>query len=321
MTEHSIVVTGGINLKDFSKNPVMLFGHDRGKGVIGKWENLRKTYNKLYGTPLFDEKDELGGNVSRKVNDGFLRAASIGINNAAWGEIGGVPAVLSCDLIECSICDIPSNKNALVLYDGDRPVRTKDDILKLYKLNLNSMNTDLKPVTGALGLSDDASVDEIVKAINRAILPNSPQVRIELAVKSGIVEEYERDELIKMASSNHIAFNSYLEKRTNKVMRERKEKGLELTVRAIRSGSINCDEKGVVKAFWLDNFCRDFEATSVALSSIPEPKPVFMQLGLSDSGSGEDRSKWTLNDYRKKAPMELKNNQDLYRRLLEKERN
>ena len=316
-----IVVTGGINLDGFSKNPVMFFNHDREKGVIGKWEDLRKADNKLYGSPQFDEKDEMGSKVSGKVKDGFIRAASIGINNAAWGEIDGVPAVLTCDMIECSICDIPSNKNALVLYDGDKPVTTKEDVFKLYKLNFNNMNNkDLKPVTAALGLSDDASMDEIVKAINRAVLPNNPQDKIELAVKSGIVEEYERDELIKLATSNRTAFNAYLGKRTNKVMQERKEKGLELTVRAMRSGVINCDEKGIVKEFWLSNFCRDFEATSIALSSVPDPVPVFRQLQMTDTGSGEDRSKWTLNDYRKKAPIELKNNPDLYKRLLEKEK-
>jgi hypothetical protein len=104
-------------------------------------------------------------------------------------------------------------------------------------------------------------------------------------------------------------------------MQERKDRGLELTNRAIRSGAVNCDEKGIVREFWLSNFCRDFETTRIALSSIPEPKPVFRQLGLSDTGSGEDRSKWTLNDYRRKAPMELKNNPDLYKRLIEKEKN
>ena len=104
-------------------------------------------------------------------------------------------------------------------------------------------------------------------------------------------------------------------------MQERKEKGLELTVRAIGGGAVNCDEKGIVKAFWLSNFCRDFETAHIASGSIPEPVPVFRQLNLSDAGSGEDRSKWTLNNCRRKAPVELKNNPDLYKRLPEKEKN
>jgi hypothetical protein len=48
-----MVVTGGINLSGFMKNPVMFYNHDRERGVIGKWENLRSGEKKLYGTPLF----------------------------------------------------------------------------------------------------------------------------------------------------------------------------------------------------------------------------------------------------------------------------
>ena len=222
-----MVVTGGINLAGFSKNPVMFLNRDREKGVIGRWENLRRGENKLYGTPQFDEKDKLGSQVSGKVKDGFIRGASIGINNSTWGEIGGVPAVLACDLIECSICDIPGNKNAPVLYDGDRPVTTKEDIFKLYKLNFNNMDKeDLKPVTVALGLSENASVDEIVKAINRSILPNNPQDKTEQALQSGILEAYGCDELIKMASSNRTAFNAYPENGQIKSCRKGKKRDL-----------------------------------------------------------------------------------------------
>ena len=32
------------------------YNHDRERGVIGKWINLRKENSKLYGTPVFDEK-------------------------------------------------------------------------------------------------------------------------------------------------------------------------------------------------------------------------------------------------------------------------
>jgi hypothetical protein len=255
------------------------------------------------------------------VKDGFIRAASIGVNNAVFGEVGGVPAMLTCDMVECSICDIPGNENALVLYVGDKPVTAKEEIIKLCKLNLNSMDKDLKPVITALGLPENAGIDEIVKSINRAILPNNPQGRIEMAVKDGIIEGYERDGLIKMAASNQSAFNAYLEKRTDKVMQERKKKGIELTATAIRNGAINCDEKGIVKDFWIRNFCRDFEETGIALSSIPEPFPVYRQLQMSHTGTEEDRSRWTLNDYRKKAPMELRNNPGLYKTQKKKEKN
>ena len=55
-----IIMTEGIDMTRFLENPVMYYNHDRERGVIGKWINLRKENSKLYGTPVFDEKQELG---------------------------------------------------------------------------------------------------------------------------------------------------------------------------------------------------------------------------------------------------------------------
>jgi len=85
---------------------------------------------------------------------------------------------------------------------------------------------DLKPVTVALGLSENASVDEMVKAINRSILPNNPQDKTEQALQSGILEAYGCDELIKMASSNRTAFNAYPENGQIKSCRKGKKRDL-----------------------------------------------------------------------------------------------
>ncbi len=43
--------------KGLSKNPVMLFEHDR-RQVIGKWQDIAIKDNQLVAIPLFDHEDE-----------------------------------------------------------------------------------------------------------------------------------------------------------------------------------------------------------------------------------------------------------------------
>ena len=85
-----VVLTEGINLSRFRKNPVMFYNHGKDNGVIGRWENLRIENGKLYGTPVFDDKHEPGKTIKEKVESGFLKGASMGIDVLALEDINGV---------------------------------------------------------------------------------------------------------------------------------------------------------------------------------------------------------------------------------------
>ena len=140
------VQTSGISLKNFKKNPVGFFNHLRGndwfpdstyKGPIIRWENLRIDGSNLYATPIFDTKDEVGKAINDKVEDDFIRAASIGFriietsNDPDLMEKGQTgPTVTKCELIEISVVDIGSNKEALALYDSNgNQIELKDDVI------------------------------------------------------------------------------------------------------------------------------------------------------------------------------------------------
>lgn len=310
------VLTRGINLRNFERNPVMYYNHDREAGVIGKWTNLHVKKNKLFGTPVFDENDSLGAKIAGKVKDGFVRAASIGADNINLQDVNGEFVVVSCDLLEISICDIPSNKNALMLYVDDRPVTDKDEILKLCK-NQPNMKTDLKPITDALGLKPGASIEDIVAAIKQLKNNDSPQSIIENAIKMNLIAGYERDELLQLAKASPSAFMKYMDKRKEIIVHEREEEGLKLTNQAFRDGRLDCDADGKIRAFWLKSFSIDFDGTKAALEYLPKRISIAERIGQQSSMDG--RENWTLADYRKKAPLELKNNPDLYRQLVEQE--
>lgn len=311
------VLTNGINLDRFLQNPIMYYNHDRKAGVIGKWENVHVAGKKLLGTPVFDMNDPQGAKIENQVENGFLKGASIGIDNPVIDEINGEMVIVSCDLYECSICDIPSNGNALTLYMKNKPVKNRIDLIRLSATINNRSKSDLKPILEVLGLPNDAIIEDIIEAIRLLKSSNKPENVVNEAIKMKLIASDEKIDLLSLGKSNPLALTSYLNKRKAKALKEREDKVLSLVCTAIRDGRIDADASGTVKLNWLNAFKIDFEGTSRLLESIP--KHISLSTIISDSKNLE-REDWTLEDYRKKDPKALKNNPALYERLLEKER-
>ena len=119
----------GLHLERFKKNPVMLYMHYRaatpqekpdGSEVIGRWNNIRIQDNQLLAEAVFDENDAFAQKIARKVADGFLKGASIGIevhrsSEAKQDKLPGQKSstIVESTLLEASIVDIPQNENAL----------------------------------------------------------------------------------------------------------------------------------------------------------------------------------------------------------------
>lgn len=120
------VMTAGIELEQFRKNPVMLYSHDHEVLPIGRWENVRVEGDKLLADAVFDEHDEFARKVARKVEDGIVRCCSIGFHVLEWSEDPALllpgqryDTVTKAQLMECSICAIGANQNAMALYDAN----------------------------------------------------------------------------------------------------------------------------------------------------------------------------------------------------------
>lgn len=131
------VLTEGIELEAFKKNPILLYMHFHDEGTplwgnykaIGHWKDIRVEDGVLSAEPVFDEVDELSKTVAAKFNAGTYNAASIGIRILATsGEkellVPGQTreTVTKCDLMEASIVDVPANANAVRLYDRSTSV-------------------------------------------------------------------------------------------------------------------------------------------------------------------------------------------------------
>ena len=83
------VLTEGIDLTQYQKNPVLLYMHRRGrKGGYADRNHgeCARGGDTLYGTPKFDDDTEDERNISKKWERGTLRMLSAGLDIMEWSE-------------------------------------------------------------------------------------------------------------------------------------------------------------------------------------------------------------------------------------------
>lgn len=318
------VLTSGINLDRFLKNPVMLYQHRRESGVIGRWEHVHKNGPRLIGAPVFDTESELGKEVASKVAGGFLRGASIGIDNVVMEEIRGTMTVTSCTLEEVSIVDIPSNENAVALYKKKNAVTFS----KMLQMNLSDEGARLKRVIVALGLPEKASDDEIMarvaylngdgiteayKAITEAeecgaILPAERDFYI------GLAKKYEAKDVVGMLAERvkleKARMADQVENLVNMAIHEMRITGDK------RQRYINLGQR--IGGATLRQVFDDMRPVG-RITDMLGPKAKEMDFYLSAPQDSPDRSQWTLEDWRKNDPVRLQNDPVLYDKLIAQE--
>lgn len=169
------VKTSGINLERFKKNPVMLWSHDSAFPPIGKWENIRVEGDKLLADAVFDEDDALAQAFKRKVESGLLKACSIGFYAKKFSsDVADIKpgqrfeTIVEAELIECSLCSVGSNENAMVLMnaEGERLEMNERGFVALgMRLIVNNNNIDKNMSEELTQLKADlqAKEDELVE--------------------------------------------------------------------------------------------------------------------------------------------------------------
>ena len=177
------VLTSGIDITQFEKNPVMLWSHTRSYRdsentilPIGHWENLRVEDGKLLGDPVFDMDDTFAAKIANKVAKGFIRACSIGIEvlersdmpeDVVQGQTRST--VKRCILREVSATDIPANANCVALYDSsgktiELTAESVDCVIGLINNNVKKGEA-MKLIALKLGLGESATEAEILAKI------------------------------------------------------------------------------------------------------------------------------------------------------------
>lgn len=297
-----VVKTAGIDTTQFQRNPVMLYMHDRESGVVGRWENIRVEGAQLLADAIFDESTELGAKVKKQVDNGFLRCASIGIEEITQETLNGVETVVKCRLIEASIVDIPSNSNAVKLF---RP--SGSYTYKLSDLNASEPDAFRNAVIAALGLDFGASDTEILRAIEKAVSSTeNAEELLNNAVARGYIDAAQRENLKQMAAGNRRALVAYID-----TQRQTQARQIETMLKtAAGNAKILHYEIDLYRSIGEQMGVRTLSELLDTLPGATKPTDVIRAKGRED---------WGLREYRKFAPKELQNNPELYARLVKEE--
>lgn len=161
------VLTAGMNVEQYNRNPVLLYMHERGQ-VIGLVKDLKVEGEEVTGELVFDEATELSRRCRKQWEFGSLKMVSAGIDIIELSEspehlVQGQssPTITKSKLLEVSLVDIGANDDAIVLQkDGQRIELGKDGgtVLPLLHSNNNqkSKEMDQEKLALELGLPKDA---------------------------------------------------------------------------------------------------------------------------------------------------------------------
>lgn len=162
------VLTSGINVEQYNRNPVLLYMHQRGQ-VIGYVKDLKVEGDEITGELMFDEATELSRRCKKQWEFGSLKMVSAGIDILELSEdpkllVAGQtsPTISKSKLFEVSLVDIGANDDAIVLQkDGKRIELGKDGSVELPLLQSNNNNQknkqmDQEKLALQLGLPKDA---------------------------------------------------------------------------------------------------------------------------------------------------------------------
>lgn len=215
----------GLNLERFNSNPVMLFSHDSEK-VIGRWEDIKIEDGKLTAEAVFDEEDEDGKRIAGKVKRGFLKGCSIGMYVEYMDvDENDVVTALKAELLEASICAIPSDSNAIVLYDQNRKRLTVDEVKQMC-LSINPKNNsmteqEIKQLQASVSEKDTKIAElqkENTELKSQIATAKKNEVESFLAAKiaEGKIDESEKEGFAKLAVNDFETVKSIVDGRKPK---------------------------------------------------------------------------------------------------------
>lgn len=197
------LLTEGLDLAQYKKNPIGFLMHEREGGVLVKWEDFRTEGDKLFGKPVINLSHPKGEDIAAQVENGFINAASMGkiiclaaTDDASLkmdGQTG--PTVTKWFPREISFVDIPGNHNALAnLYDINDNELNLADLVKPKKENMSKALLTAA-MLAAMNLSDNATEAD-ANAAFQDLVDNAkkvPGLEKDLADKSKALTDKEKE--------------------------------------------------------------------------------------------------------------------------------
>lgn len=313
-----VLLKGG-DLKQFKKNPIMLFNHrswgESYTGPIGRWDDVKVENGELTALPVFDDDDEIGVKIAGKVENGFLKGASIGFRIVETSVDPSVmlpgqtrPTVTKWKLVEASVVDVPSNDSALALYDDKGNIVNLSDDTGL---------TSLNAVLPALNSLPQTKNDDM----NMINLSLAQLTILKLSDKENVTEADVTKALsaLNQKAADYYALKLKHDALESKLQADRENEITQLVADAVKANRIG---KGEVDA-WTNVLKNDFENGKTLLSAKTAPIKVTdlaKKTSITLGAGGDDEKDY---DYYHKNGLlaQLKaENEELYNELLNKKK-
>lgn len=262
----SRVLTSGIDYSQYSKNPIVLWMHNRPwQGTndevlpIGKMKDIRVVGDKLIGDIEFDTEDEFAKKVENKYKKGILNMVSAGLDVVELSDdtndlIPGQTRMTlkKTKLREVSCVDIGANDDSLRLYKDNKEINmSKNEDVGFIIPLLHSKEKEIKTeknmsekINSVLNLAKDATEESAIQKIE------------ELKAQAQKGEEME------------------------KLFKEEKEQRVkQLVDQAVKERRIPSDKKEVYEKIGLSS---GIEALTVCLSTTKEVKIPDVSQAIRD---------------------------------------
>lgn len=176
------IVTGGLAMEQFKRNPVMLWMHMRGV-IIGYVDDVRTNGDEVTGVPVFDEASEESRRAKVQWEKGSLRMGSpcfevIETSDAPELKKPGqtMPTITKAKLLEFSLVDIGGNDdNIRLVYAGEQLDQESAGVKLALAMNKNLINNskmnehELKAIALMLGLPSAASTVDVQREVKRLL--------------------------------------------------------------------------------------------------------------------------------------------------------
>ncbi|HUH25333.1 MAG TPA: HK97 family phage prohead protease [Flavobacterium sp.] len=269
------VLTSGISLARFIKNPVMLDGHYvSNHAVIGKWLDAQKEGSLLTMLPEFDIEDEVANKIAGKVARGFIKGCSMGIiwhpDDLEW--IGDKLVLTKCELYEVSIVAVPSNQNAIHLYNSELQLLQDEEV----KTMLSLIPTEFENENDKLNMKKIVLSLAVMQALS--IEETSPE-----GIDANIVEA----KVIGL-SNQLTAANTQLQAFKDKEAQEAQTQKLTLIDEAEKAGKIKKEQRETFLAL-------DYGVAKTILEGIPGSTSLAAQ--IQNTGAGKDAGDMTAEKF------------------------
>lgn len=220
------VLTSGMDVSQYNRNPVLLYMHERGN-VVGYVKDLKVENNEVTGELMFDCASELSQRCKKQFEFGSLRMVSAGLDILETSEDASVlvqgqtrPTITKSKLFEVSVADVGANDDAIVLQRNGKIItlgRDGDCDLPLLNNNNKQKKTeemDNKTIALQLGLPETATEAEIsakitelnaVKEQNASLMKEKDKLTLESitnlvthAIADKRLEEKDKDQFVEL---------------------------------------------------------------------------------------------------------------------------